>query len=174
MYPDLFLGDMSWKPLKISEKRVHRPAFSKYSFIPLRRGWQRVAQGEITNWHTFMVQIHLLCQQSDDYIQERPWFCISMYTVCYFHIIYLYKLTMNQTKYLVPLLLTFNKQEKSIYVPKSIGHFSPLMLPLAVCQPTPLSEWLLKYWWVVAVVVIVVVVVTDFVGVAFVIVVGVL
>ena len=39
---------------------------------------------------------------------------------------------MNQTKYLVPLLLTFNNQEKSIYVPKSIGNFIPLMLPLAV------------------------------------------
>ena len=54
--------------------------------------------------------------------------------VCYFHIIHLYKLTMNQTKYLVPLLLTSNNQEKSIYVPQSIGHFSPLMLPLEVCQ----------------------------------------
>ena len=54
--------------------------------------------------------------------------------VCYFHIIHLYKLTMNQTKYLILLLLTSNNQEKSIYVPKSIGHFSPLMLPLAVCQ----------------------------------------
>ena len=34
---------------------------------------------------------------------------------------------MNQTKYLVPFLLTFNNQEKSVYVPKSICHFSPLM-----------------------------------------------
>ena len=54
--------------------------------------------------------------------------------VCYFHIIHLYKQTINQTKYLVPLFLIFNNQEKSIYVPKSIGHFSPLMLPLAVYQ----------------------------------------
>ena len=32
------------------------------------------------------------------------------------------------------LLLTFNNQEKSLYVPKSMDNFSPLMLPLAVCQ----------------------------------------
>ena len=31
-----------------------------------------------------------------------------------FHIIHIYKQTMNQTKYLVPLLSTFNNQEKSI------------------------------------------------------------
>ena len=33
MYQNLFFGDISWKPLKISEKGVHMPAFSKYSFI---------------------------------------------------------------------------------------------------------------------------------------------
>ena len=60
--------------------------------------------------------------------------------VCYFHIIHLYKLTMNQTKYLVPLLWTSNNPKKSIYVPKSIGHFSPLMVPLAVC-PLNTSYW---------------------------------
>ena len=60
--------------------------------------------------------------------------------VCYFYIIHLYKQTINQTKYLVPLLLTFNNQEKSIYVPKRIGHFSPLMLSLAVCQ---LNTWVI-------------------------------
>ena len=49
--------------------------------------------------------------------------------VCDFLIIHLYKQTMNQTKYFVPLLLTFNNKEKSIYVPKSIDHFSILMLP---------------------------------------------
>ena len=42
--------------------------------------------------------------------------------VCDFHIIHLYKQKMNQNKYLVPLLLTFNNQEKCIYVPKRIGH----------------------------------------------------
>ena len=128
--------------LLISEKGVHRPAFSKYSFITPSRGWHRVAQGDMTNWHTLMVQMHLLCQRSGDYIQDVTLFVIlcilkkedNLTFVCYFHIIHLYKQTMNQTKYLVPLLLTFNNQEKSIYVPKSIGHFSPLMLPLAVCQ----------------------------------------
>ena len=53
---------------------------------------------------------------------------------CCFPIIHLCIQTMNQTKYLVPLLLTLSNQEKSIYVPKSISHFSPLNLPLAVCQ----------------------------------------
>ena len=66
MYPDHFFGDMSWKPLRFSEKGVHWPAFSNYSFITLSRGWHRVAQGDMTNWHTF--------------IQEVPWFCISTYT----------------------------------------------------------------------------------------------
>ena len=67
------------------------------------------------------------------------------YLSLFFHIIHLYKQTMNQTKYLAPLLLTFNNQEKSIYVPKSIGHFSPIMLQLAE-GPRPLSEGLLKHW----------------------------
>ena len=123
MYPDLLFGDMSWKPLKISEKGVHRPSFSKYSFITPSRGWHRVAQGDVTSWHTLKVQMNLLYQQSGAYIQEQPWFCISMYTqkkdtltfVCYFHIIHLYKLTMNQTKYLVPLLLTFINEERSFF-----------------------------------------------------------
>ena len=80
MYPDLLFGDVSWNPLKISEKGVHRPAFSKYSFITPSRGWHRVAQGDMNNWRTVMVQMQLLCQRSGDYIQEVPWFCISMYT----------------------------------------------------------------------------------------------
>ena len=95
----------------------------------------------MTNWHTVMVQMHLFYQRSGDYIKDETCFCYSMYIlpydltfVCYFHIINLYKQTMNKTKYLVPLLLTFNNQGKSIYVHKSIGHFSPLMLLLAVCQ----------------------------------------
>ena len=80
MNPDLIFGDMSWKPLNISEKRVHRPALSKYSFITPIRGWHRVAVGDMTNWHTLMVQIHLLCQRSGDYIQDVTWFCNSRYT----------------------------------------------------------------------------------------------
>ena len=73
------------------------------------------------------------------YRKHRPrgpmlWKEDNITMVSYFHIIHLYKQTMNQTKYFVPLLLTFNNQEKSIYVPKIIGHFSPFMLPLAVCQ----------------------------------------
>ena len=70
MYPDLLFGGMSLKPLKISEKRVHRPVFSKYSFINPSRGWHRVAQGDMTNGHTLMVQMHVLCQQSGDYIED--------------------------------------------------------------------------------------------------------
>ena len=61
--------------------------------------------------------------------------------VCYFHIIHLYKLTMNQTKYLVPLLLTSNKQEKSIYVPKSIYPFSP---PYAATRSMPAQHLLVN------------------------------
>ena len=63
MYPDLFFGDMSRKPLKVSEKLVHRPAFSKDLFITPNKGWQRVAEGDMTNWHTLMVQMQLLCQR---------------------------------------------------------------------------------------------------------------
>ena len=70
MYPDLLLGDISCKPLKISEKGVNKPAFSNYSFITPNRGWQWVAVGDMTNWHTLMVQMHLLCQRSGDYIQD--------------------------------------------------------------------------------------------------------
>ena len=142
MYPDLLFVDMSRKPLKISEKGVHMPPFSKYSFITPSRGWHRVAQGDMTNWHTLRVQMHLLCQQSGDYIQEVPWFCISTntqkgrqpYLSLLFSYHHLYKLTMNQTKYLVPLLLTSNNQEKSINIPKIISHLSLLMLPLEVCK----------------------------------------
>ena len=64
MYPDLYFGDMSGKPCKISEKGVHRPAFSMYSFITPSRGWQRVVEGDMTECHTLMVQMHLLCQRS--------------------------------------------------------------------------------------------------------------
>ena len=70
MYPDLLFDNMSCNPLQISEKGVHRPVFSKYSFITPSRGWQRVAVGDMTNWHTLMVQMHLLCQRSGDYIQD--------------------------------------------------------------------------------------------------------
>ena len=49
MYPDLFFGDMFGKPLQISEKGVHRPAFFKYSCITPNRGWQSVAEGDRTN-----------------------------------------------------------------------------------------------------------------------------
>ena len=82
------------------------------------------ANGQVTTFkmrHDFVILCIL--QKEDDSI-----------FVCYFHIIHLYKQTMNQTKYLAPLLLPLNNQEKSIYEPKSIGHFSPLMLSLAVCQ----------------------------------------
>ena len=141
MYSHLFFSDMSWKPLKISEKGVHRPAFSKYSLITPSRGWQRVT------WLTGIpLWIKCTCCANSQVtkIQGVPWFCNSTYiqkgrrpNLCVFflfHIIHLCKQTINQTKYLVLLLLTFNKQEKSIYVAKSIGHFSPLMLPLAVSQ----------------------------------------
>ena len=60
MYPDLLLKTFK----KISEKGVHRPAFSNYLFITPSRGWQRVAEGNMTNWHTLMVQMHMLCQRS--------------------------------------------------------------------------------------------------------------
>ena len=72
-------------------------------------------------WHDFVI-IRILKKED------------NLIFACYFHIIDQYKKSMNQTKYLVPLLLTFANQEKSIYVPKSIAHFSPLMLPLAVYQ----------------------------------------
>ena len=64
-------------------------------------------------WHDFVI-LHRLKKED------------NLTFVCYFHVIHIYKQTMNQTKYLVPLLLTFNKQEKTIYVPKSIGHLAPL------------------------------------------------
>ena len=38
MYPGLLFCDMSGKPLEISEKVVHRPAFSKDSLITPSRG----------------------------------------------------------------------------------------------------------------------------------------
>ena len=82
MYLDLFVCEMSWKPPKISEKGVHRPTFflSKYSLITSSRGWQWVSVGDMTNWHTLMVQMKLLCQRSGDYIQDVTSFCNSMYT----------------------------------------------------------------------------------------------
>ena len=46
MYSDLLLCDMSGKPLKNSEKVVHRPAFSKDLLITPSIGWQRVAEGD--------------------------------------------------------------------------------------------------------------------------------
>jgi hypothetical protein len=61
MYPYLLFGDVPWKPLKITEQGVHWPAFSKYSCLTPSRGWQRVRVGDMTNWHTLMVQIHLVC-----------------------------------------------------------------------------------------------------------------
>ena len=135
MYPDLFFGEMSWKPLKISEKGVHRPVFSKYSFITPSRGWQWVAVGDMTNWFkcTYCVngQVATFKMCHDFVILRILKKEDNRAFVCYFHIIHLYKQTMNRPKYLVP---TFNNQEESIYIPKSIGHFSPLMLPLAVCQ----------------------------------------
>ena len=142
MYPDLIFGDMSWKPLKISEKGFTGLLFpSIHGWIQAEggRAVQRVtwltgilswfkctycANGQMTTskmWHDFVI-LRILKKE------DNPTF------VCYFHIIHPNKQTKNQTKYLVPLLLTFKKQEKSIYVPKSIGHFSHFMLPLAECQ----------------------------------------
>ena len=51
MYPDLLFCDISCKYLKISEKVVHRPAFSKDLFITPSRGWQRVVEGYMIKWH---------------------------------------------------------------------------------------------------------------------------
>ena len=42
-------------------------------------------------------------------------------SACYFHIIHLYKQKINQTKYLMPLLLTFNNQEKLFMLLKALA-----------------------------------------------------
>ena len=124
-----------WK----SVNRGSQAFFSKYSFVTPSREWQRVAQGDLTNLHTLIVQMHLLFQLHSRsamilyfYVYSTRKTTLPLFVIL--HIIHLYKLTKNETKYLVPLLLTSNNQKKSNYVPKSIGHFSPLMLPLDVCQ----------------------------------------
>ena len=80
MYPDLFFSGMSWKPLEITEKWVHRPAFFKDSFRTSSRGFQRVAEGDVIKWHTLRIQMHLFSNWSCDYIQDVIWFCNATYT----------------------------------------------------------------------------------------------
>ena len=148
MYPDLLFGDMSGKPLKISEKGVHRPAFSKYSVITPSRGWQWVAVGDKTNWHTLMVHIHLLCQRSSDYIQDVTWFFNSTYTkkgrqsnICLLFSYHSPLQTDNYPSKILSAIVINLEHPGKVYVPKMIGHFSSLMLPLAECQPNT-SKWM--------------------------------
>ena len=51
---------------------------------------------------------------------------------------------MNQTKYFVPLLETFNIQEKSIYVPEIIGKFQP---PYTATRNMPAQHILVNGCW---------------------------
>ena len=95
-----------------------------------------MAEGDITNWHTLMVQMTTFKMCHDFVILFILKKKDDLTFACYFPIVYLYKQTMNQTKYLVTLLLTFNNQQKSIYVPKRIGHFSPLMLHATSNMPS--------------------------------------
>ena len=141
MYSDLVFSVLSCNPLKISEKVVHRPYFSKDSLITPSRGWQRLAEGDMIKWYTLRVQMKLFLNRSCDYIQDVTLFCNSTHTqkmkttpVYYFHIMHLCKQIMNQTKQLLQLLLTCYSLDKYYYVAKSIGHLSPFMPPLAVCQ----------------------------------------
>ena len=67
MYTDLLFCDMSYKPLKIRKKVVHRPAFFKDLFITPSRGWQRVEEGDVMKWHTQRIQMHLFLDRSSDY-----------------------------------------------------------------------------------------------------------
>ena len=51
MYPDLFFGEMSQKPWKISEKGGSQACFFN---VFIYNSKQRVAEGDLTNWHTLI------------------------------------------------------------------------------------------------------------------------
>ena len=56
-----------------------------FSSILFFRGYiynskQRVAEGDLINWHTLRIQMHLFLDKSDDYIQELTWFYNSAFT----------------------------------------------------------------------------------------------
>ena len=134
MYSHLFFWWHVLKTFKNQQKRGQQACFFQ---VFIKNSKQRVAEGG-SGWHYKLAYSHgsnapvvpmfrwlksRLCH--DFVILCRPLFVIFTLTD---------RQTINQTKYLVLDFLTFNNQEKSIYVPKSIGHFSPLMLPIAVSQ----------------------------------------
>ena len=95
---------------------------------------RRVAEEDMTKWHTLRIQIHLFMNQA---LHDFVILCIhkkedNLTSVSYSHIIHLYKQIMNQTQLLLPLLLTFYSQEMVNKVAKSIDHFSPHMMLLVV------------------------------------------
>ena len=63
---DLLFCDMSYKPLKISERGVQRPAFSNNSFKTSSTGLQRVAEVDVTKWHSLWIQMNLFLDRSGD------------------------------------------------------------------------------------------------------------
>ena len=65
-------------------------------------------------------------------------------SVCYFHIIHLYKQTINQTKTLVSLLITFNNQEK---VHLCTSNHLPFQPPLAATSSMPAQHLLVNGCW---------------------------
>ena len=46
------------------------PPAQVFIYNSKQRVAERVAVGDMTNWHTLMVQMHLLGQRSGDYIQD--------------------------------------------------------------------------------------------------------
>ena len=68
--------------------------------------------------------------------------------VCYFHILQLYKQIMNQTKQLLPLLLTLYIRRSLIMQLEAYAISAPLCCQQQYASSTPLTEWLLKHWCV--------------------------
>ena len=64
MDPDLIFCDMFCEPLKISEKVA--------SFFQgfIYNSKQRVAEGDVIQWHTLRIKMPLFMDKSGDYIQD--------------------------------------------------------------------------------------------------------
>ena len=143
MYPDLLFGDMPWKPLKLIEKGVYRPDFTKFHLLFQAEGgsgWQWVTwlngipslfkctycvNSKVTAFKMWRDSVILRIIKKEE---DRNF-------VCYFHIIHIFKQAMNQIKCLVQFLLTFLTTRKSQFMYlKALAISAPFMLPLAVCQ----------------------------------------
>ena len=81
--PRNYLQYLAWLKLGVNTKFVlglsedkqrifeqHKKSPKKGDQLFIYNYKQRVAVGDMTNWHTLMVQMHLLCQWSGYYIQD--------------------------------------------------------------------------------------------------------